>query len=145
MKITKFKIVTKNKTYPIIIGNNIIKRIDKYLSSEIKNCKKISLIIDNNIPKKNIYEIQKSLRKYPIFITYIKTNEKIKSILTVEKIVDNLLNKRRPVINQIGSKNIEDLFKKRKEFYSLADHKIECEKLTLNQISDKIIKLYENN
>ena len=93
MKITKFKIVTKNKTYPIIIGNNIIKRIDKYLSSEIKNCKKISLIIDNNIPKKNIYEIQKSLRKYPIFITYIKTNEKIKSILTVEKIVDNLLNK----------------------------------------------------
>ena len=54
-------------------------------------------------------------------------------------------NKRRPVINQIGLKNIEDLFKKRKEFYSLADHKIECEKLTLNQISDKIIKLYENN
>ena len=93
MKITKFKIVTKNKTYPIIIGNDIIKRIDKYLSSEIKNCKKISLIIDNNIPKKNIYDIQKSLRKYPIFITYIKTNEKIKSILTVEKIVDNLLNK----------------------------------------------------
>ena len=54
-------------------------------------------------------------------------------------------NKRRPVINQIGLKNIENLFKKRKEFYSLADHKIECEKLTLNQISDKIIKLYENN
>ena len=54
-------------------------------------------------------------------------------------------NKRRPIINQIGLKNIEDLFKKRKEFYSLADHKIECEKLTLNQISDKIIKLYENN
>jgi len=93
MKITKFKIVTKNKTYPIIIGNNIIKRIDKYLSSEIKNCKKISLIIDNNIPKKNIDEIQKSLRKYSIFTTYIKTNEKIKNILTVEKIVDNLLNK----------------------------------------------------
>ena len=54
-------------------------------------------------------------------------------------------NKRRPIINQVGLKNIEDLFKKRKEFYSLADHKIECEKLTLNQISDKIIKLYENN
>ena len=54
-------------------------------------------------------------------------------------------NKRRPVLNQIGLKNFEDLFKKRKEFYSLADHKIECEKLTLNQISDKIIKLYENN
>ena len=36
MKIVKIKILTKNKTYPIIIGNKIIKRIDKYLNSEIK-------------------------------------------------------------------------------------------------------------
>ena len=93
MKITKLKIVTKNKTYPIIIGNNIIKRIDKYLYPEIKNCKKISLIVDNNVPKKIIYKVKKSLKKYIIFITYIKTNEKIKNILTVQKIVDNLLNK----------------------------------------------------
>ena len=54
-------------------------------------------------------------------------------------------NKKRPIINQIGLKNIEDLINKRKEFYSLANHKIECEKLTLNQISNKIIELYENN
>ena len=93
MKIAKLKIVTKNKTYPIIIGNNIIKRIDKYLYPEIKNCKKISLIVDNNVPKKIIYKIKKSLNKYQIFIIYIKTNEKIKNILTVQKIVDNLLNK----------------------------------------------------
>ena len=80
MKITKLKIVTKNKTYPIIIGNNIIKRIDKYLYPKIKNCKKISLIVDNNVPKKIIYKIKKSLKKYQIFIIYIKTNEKIKTI-----------------------------------------------------------------
>lgn len=54
-------------------------------------------------------------------------------------------NKRRPIINQIGLENIEDLIKKREEFYSLANHKIECEKLTINQITDKIIKLYENS
>ena len=54
-------------------------------------------------------------------------------------------NKKRPIINQTGLKNIEDLINKRKEFYSLANHKIECEKLTLNQISNKIIELYENS
>ena len=53
--------------------------------------------------------------------------------------------KKRPIINQIGLDNIEDLIKKRKEFYSLADYKIECRKLTINQISDKIIELYENS
>ena len=53
--------------------------------------------------------------------------------------------KKRPIINQIGLDEIEDLIKKRKEFYSLADYKIECRKLTINQISDKIIELYENS
>ena len=53
--------------------------------------------------------------------------------------------KKRPIINQIGLDNIEDLIKKRKEFYSLADYKIECRKLTINQISDKIIEFYENS
>ena len=53
--------------------------------------------------------------------------------------------KKRPLINQIGLENIEDLIKKRKEFYSLADYKVECRKLTINQISGKIIKLYENS
>ena len=47
--------------------------------------------------------------------------------------------------DQIGLDNIEDLIKKRKEFYSLADYKIECRKLTINQISDKIIEFYENS
>ena len=93
MKIVRIKILTKNKTYPIIIGNKIVKKIDKYLNFEIKNCNKISLIIDSKVPKKTIYEVKKSLKKYSIFTTYIKTNEKIKNILTVEKIVNNLLNK----------------------------------------------------
>ena len=54
-------------------------------------------------------------------------------------------NKRRPIINQIGLEKIEDLIKKREAFYSLANHKIGCEKLTINQITNKIIKLYENS
>ena len=54
-------------------------------------------------------------------------------------------NRRRPIINKIGLVNIENLFNTRKEIYSLADHKIDCEKLTLDEISDKIIELYENS
>ena len=54
-------------------------------------------------------------------------------------------NKRRPIINRVGLENIQYLFNKRKEIYGLADHKIECGKLTLDQISDKIIELYENS
>ena len=32
---------------------------------------------------------------------------------------------------------------KRKKIYSLADHEVNCDNLDINQISNKIIKLYE--
>ena len=40
-----------------------------------------------------------------------------------------------------GIKNIDKLINERKKIYSLANYMINCEKLTLNQISNKIIKL----
>ena len=93
MKIKKLKILTKNKNYQIIIGNNIIKNLNKYLISNKINPEKISLVIDQNVPKKNINIIKNSLKKYSIFIISINTNEKIKNIQTVEKIVNQLLKK----------------------------------------------------
>ena len=54
------------------------------------------------------------------------------------------LNTKRPLLNNIGINNIEKLVKERNEFYKLANHKIECEKLTLNEISNIIITLNEN-
>ena len=49
---------------------------------------------------------------------------------------------KRPLINN-NQNNIDKIFKERKKIYSLADHEINCDILNLNQISNKIIKLYE--
>ena len=54
------------------------------------------------------------------------------------------LNNKRPLINNIGIDNIDNLINERNKFYSLANHKIDCEKLNLNEISNIIIKLNEN-
>ena len=49
------------------------------------------------------------------------------------------------MVNLYGVNNIEKIINERKKFYSQANYEINCDKLSLNQISDKIIKLYENN
>ena len=54
------------------------------------------------------------------------------------------LNNKRPLINNIGIDKIDNLINERNKFYSLANHKIDCEKLNLNEISNIIIKLNEN-
>ena len=67
--------------------------------------------------------------------------------LTVDiKTLKNRLkkNKKRPLINQYGINNIDKLIEKRKRIYCLANYEIKCEKLTIDQISDKITELYEN-
>ena len=48
----KFKVKTKNSNYPIIIGNNILHKTEKFINSQVSNCQKVALIIDSNVPKK---------------------------------------------------------------------------------------------
>ena len=65
--------------------------------------------------------------------------------IDVETLKNRLIkNKKRPLINKNGIHNIDKLIEKRKKIYCLANYEIKCEKLTINQISDKIIELYEN-
>ena len=52
-------------------------------------------------------------------------------------------NKKRPLIYKNNQNNISKIFMERKKIYSLANHEINCDHLNLNQISNKIIKLYE--
>mgnify|MGYP006164567087 CR=1 FL=1 len=52
-------------------------------------------------------------------------------------------NKKRPLIRQKNEDTIEKIFMKRKKIYSLANQEINCNDLTVDQISNKIIKFYE--
>ena len=51
--------------------------------------------------------------------------------------------KKRPLVYKNNQNNIGKIFSERKKIYSLADHEINCDKLNINQISNKIIELYE--
>ena len=54
--------------------------------------------------------------------------------------------KKRPLlINKNIRFDLERIYKERKDTYSLADYKIDCNDLTANLITKKIITLYEND
>ena len=64
--------------------------------------------------------------------------------VNLETIYTRLKNSnKRPLFNKNNLNNIGKIFMERKKIYSLADHEINCDNLILNQISNKIIKLYE--
>ena len=48
------------------------------------------------------------------------------------------------MINKNDPENIKKLFEERKKIYCLANYEINCDNLTINELSEKIIKLYEN-
>ena len=64
--------------------------------------------------------------------------------INLEIIYKRLKNsKKRPLIYKNNQNSIGKIFLERKKIYSLADHEINCDNLNVNQISNKIIKLYE--
>ena len=93
MKNTELIIKTKTQNYSMIIGSNLIKRIEKILNDNsiiFKNC---LLVIDGNIARRKIYEIKKSLKEKNIYTFFIKANENNKNIKSVNKILEILLKK----------------------------------------------------
>jgi len=64
--------------------------------------------------------------------------------VSLETIYKRLKNsKKRPLINNNNQNDINKILIERKKIYSLANHEVNCDNLNINQISDKIIKLYE--
>jgi len=65
-----------------------------------------------------------------------------------KKILEKRLikSKKRPLLlNKNLKVTLEKIFKERKNTYADANYRINCDNLSLNSITDKIIKLYENN
>ena len=60
MKLIKLKINTKNESYPIIIGSNLISNVSKIIENNSINFKQCLLVIDKNISKRMILKIKKS-------------------------------------------------------------------------------------
>ena len=52
-------------------------------------------------------------------------------------------NKKRPLANMLNSSEIKKLIFERSKIYNLSDYKINCDKLNINQIINKIIKIYD--
>ena len=54
--------------------------------------------------------------------------------------------KRRPLLKEKNTKlTLEKIYKKRKNTYTLANFRIDCNNLTSNLIVKKIVQLYEKN
>jgi shikimate kinase len=51
--------------------------------------------------------------------------------------------KKRPLAFNSKKNELVEIIRKRSNIYSKARYKVECEKLTKNQIAEKILKIYE--
>ena len=84
----------------------------------------------NNIIRENI--------KKNCFSVWIKLN--------INKIFERTKNnQKRPLLNKGNSKEeLEKIYRERKEIYSMADYKIDCNKKDKNEVVEEIKKIYEN-
>ena len=79
MKPIKLIIKTTSQKYPIIIGSNLISKLQNFLDKNSIYFNQCLLVIDKNISIKLIKKIKKSLKKKKIFIYSINANEKNKN------------------------------------------------------------------
>ncbi len=87
MKINRLKA----KNYSILIGKNSILKLASEVNNHCPKCKKIAVIIDKKIPRKFAVKIKKNLRKYKVYIFFIKSSEKIKNLDQTNLIINKML------------------------------------------------------
>ena len=88
----KFKNLSQN--YSIIIGENILNQLNKKINLLCPKTKKIAFIIDKNVPNRFKKKFKNNLKKYELFFFSFNSNEKTKSLKTVNKFLDKLLSKK---------------------------------------------------
>ena len=57
MSSTKIQVKTKNDKYPIIIGNNILGKLQEFLKKNFINFNQCLIIADKNVPKQLIKKV----------------------------------------------------------------------------------------
>ena len=93
MKPIKLIVNTHSQKYPIIIGSNLINKIFSILNNNSVQFEKCLLVIDNNISKKMIMKLRKSLKTKKVFTYIFQSNEKNKNQNTINNILEILLKK----------------------------------------------------
>jgi 3-dehydroquinate synthase len=93
MSSVRFQVKTNNKNYPIIIGKNIFGKLPKFFNENKLDFLQCLIIADDNVPKKHVRTLSKSLSSKKNTIYYFKSNEKNKSQKSVNKILSILLKK----------------------------------------------------
>ncbi len=94
MRINKIRIKTNTKNYSILVGRNLLNKIDKILSDSNITFKKCLIVADKNIPyafKKTLF---KKLKSKKIFKIELISSEKNKNYQSIEKIHKVLFEKR---------------------------------------------------
>ena len=93
MKLTKLKINTKTQQYSILIGSNLCSNISKIIKDNSINFNQCLIVVDDNVPKKIVLKIKKSLNKKKLYVHFFKASEINKNLNSVNNILDILLNK----------------------------------------------------
>ena len=91
MKNTKIIVKTKNKAYPIYIGNKIISTTNLLIKKNLPNVRKICIVCDRNVPLTLLKKLTKSLKKYNPKVYRLTSSEKIKSLKVAQKLIEKLL------------------------------------------------------
>ena len=86
MKTNKIKIKTSTKNYSIVIGRNLISKIDKILEANSLRFDKCLIVADKNIPHNFKKLLYKKLRRNKLFKIEMTASEKNKNYRTIEKI-----------------------------------------------------------
>ena len=112
MQTTKLKVKNLNSNYSVLIGKNILKEIPKKIKILCPKATKIALVVDKKIPKKFRNKLKDILKKYDIFLFEYSVNEKFKSFINVNKLVESCLSNnfnRSDVLISFGGGIIGDL------------------------------------
>ena len=93
MSLIKLYVKTGSQKYPILIGNNILKKFKEILKENLINFNQCLIIVDKNVPKKLINIILNTLPKKKVSLQYFNSSEKNKNQKSVDNILSTLLNK----------------------------------------------------
>jgi len=93
MKAQEINFRSHNKSYSILIGNNILKLLSSKVKLLCPKTKKIALIFDKNIPHKHKKTISNNLKKYDLTNFNFNSSEKAKSLNSVNFFLNKLLSK----------------------------------------------------